>query len=133
VLQKRWLSVPFLVAALGIAWCGLSSAQTADPAVRADYDAAFERTLQNPSDPQTVVKFAELAVQVGDIEGAISALERLLVLDADQPDVELELGVLYYRIGSVEAARTYLNAVRSSSQASSDAKKRAEEFLKAAN
>ncbi len=132
-MQKRLLSMLFLTAALGIVWCRMLSAQTADPTVRADYDAAFQQTLQNPADPRTLLKFAELAVQVGDIEGAISALERLLLLDADQPDVKLELGVLYYRIGSVEAARTYLNAVLSSSQASRDAKKRAEAFLKAAN
>ena len=130
-MHKHWMRVPFLAAALGIVWCGVSSAQTPD-ALRAYYDAAFQQTLQKPSDPPTLVKFAELAVQVGDIEGAISALERLLLLDADQPEVKLELGVLYYRIGSVEAARTYLDAARSSPQASSDTKKRAEEFLKAA-
>jgi Flp pilus assembly protein TadD len=130
-MQKRWLSVPFLAVALAFGLCGMSSAQTPE-ALRAEYDAAFQQTLQKPSDPPTLVKFAELAVQVGDIEGAISALERLLLLDADQPEVKLELGVLYFRIGSVEAARTYLNAALSSPQATSDTKKRAEEFLKAA-
>jgi Flp pilus assembly protein TadD len=45
---------------------------------------------------------------VGDIEGAISALERLLLIDANQPEVKLELGVLYYRLGSKEAALTSL-------------------------
>jgi Flp pilus assembly protein TadD len=102
------------------------------PAERAAYDKAFQTTLEKPSDPETLARFADLAVKVGDIEGAISALERLLLIDANQPEVKLELGVLYYRLGSKEAALTYLEGARSSPQASAQVKDRAEEFLKAA-
>jgi Flp pilus assembly protein TadD len=101
-------------------------------ALRASYKAAFAQTLQNPSDPKTLAHFAEVAVQFGDIEGAISALERLLLVDSDEPQVKLELGVLYYRLGSTEAARTYLQEVRDSNDASEEAKERAAEYLKAA-
>jgi Flp pilus assembly protein TadD len=104
----------------------------ATPAERAAYDKAFQATLEKPSDPETLAKFADLAVKVGDIEGAISALERLLLIDANQPEVKLELGVLYYRLGSKEAALTYLEGARSSSEASPQVRDRAEEFLKAA-
>ena len=103
-----------------------------DPAVRAAYDKAFDESLDKPSDPEVLAKFAELAIQVGDVEGAISALERLLLLDGDQPDVKLELGVLYYRLGSTEAARMYLESARASSEASSETKERAGTFLQAA-
>jgi Flp pilus assembly protein TadD len=104
----------------------------AEPEQRAAYDKAFQATLEKPSDPETLAKFADLAVKVGDIEGAISALERLLLIDANQPEVKLELGVLYYRLGSKEAALTYLEGARSSPAASSQVRDRAEEFLKAA-
>jgi tetratricopeptide (TPR) repeat protein len=76
------------------------------------------------------VHFAEVAVEYGDIEGAISALERLLLIDGQQPDVKLELGVLYFRLGSKEAARSYLEDVSSSKEASNEAKERANTFLK---
>ena len=99
---------------------------------RAAYDKAFQASLEKPSDPETLAKFADLAVKVGDIEGAISALERLLLIDANQPEVKLELGVLYYRLGSKEAAITYLEGARSSAEASPQVRNRAEEFLKAA-
>ncbi len=99
--------------------------------LRHAYDAAFQETLLKPSDADTLVKFADLAVQFGDVEGAISALERLLLVEGDLPDVKLELGVLYFRLGSMEAARTYLEAARSSSQASSEVKERADTFLQA--
>jgi Flp pilus assembly protein TadD len=115
-----------------------NSRQEAKPAeqgsgtsLRAAYDAAFQATLDNPSDPDVLVKFAELAVEFGDIEGAVSALERLLLIDDDQPEVKLELGVLYFRLGSKEAARMYLEAANKSSVASPETKERAEQYLKA--
>ena len=72
-------------------------AQLAEPtaADRAAYDEAFNETLRKPGDPAVLIRFAELAVTVGDLEGAISALERLLLIEGDQPKVKLELGVLY--------------------------------------
>jgi len=99
-------------------------------AMRVLYDAAFQETLRKPADPATLVGFAEIAVKVGDLEGAISALDRLLLIDGDQPDVKLELGVLYFRLGSFEAARSYLDEVRTSARASTAAKARAAEYIK---
>jgi Flp pilus assembly protein TadD len=101
------------------------------PELRAAYEQAFQLSMQNPSDPTTLAKFAELAIQVGDMEGAISALERLLLIDGEQAEVKLELGVLYYRLGSADTARMYLEAARTSKQASAEVKERAETYLKA--
>lgn len=98
---------------------------------RLAYDAAFKETLDKPSDPDTLARFAGLAVQVGDIEGAISALERLLLIDGDQPEVKLELGVLYFRLGAREAGAAYLEAARSAPDATQETRERAETFLKA--
>ncbi len=100
------------------------------PQMRAAYDAAFQATLAKPADPDTLVKYAELAVQVGDYEGAISALERLLLIDGDQPEVKLELGVLYVRLGSFEAARNYFEEVLVSPTATDELKDKAEDYLK---
>ena len=112
------------------------TAATAQPdagpsdALRTKYDQAFAESLEKPADPDVLVHFAEVAVEFGDIEGAISALERLLLIDAEQPEVKLELGVLYYRLGSTEVARTYLQDVSSSKEASNESKERANTFLK---
>src|SRR5471030_1119389 len=112
------------------------TAATAQPdagpsdALRTKYDQAFAESLEKPADPDVLVHFAEVAVEFGDIEGAISALERLLLIDAEQPEVKLELGVLYYRIGSTEVARSYLQDVSSSKEATNEIKERANTFLK---
>lgn len=97
------------------------------------YDAAFEETLRKPADPPTLVHFATIAVKVGDLEGAISALERLLLIDGDNPEVQLELGVLYFRLGSLEAAKSYLEAASKSRRSSPETKNRANAFLKEAS
>lgn len=110
---------------------GAPSLKGPSPELRRAYDEAFQLSMQNPSDPPTLAKFAELAIQVGDIEGAISALERLLLIDGQQAEVKLELGVLYYRLGSLDASRMYLEAARASKEASADVKERADTFLKA--
>jgi Flp pilus assembly protein TadD len=99
-------------------------------AMRSLYDTAFQETLRKPADPATLVAFAEIAIKVGDLEGAISALDRLLLIDGDQPEVKLELGVLYFRLGSFETARTYLEEARTSASASTAVKGRAGVFLK---
>lgn len=98
--------------------------------MRAAYDTAFQETLRKPSDPATLVAFAEIAIKTGDLEGAISALDRLLLIDGDQPEVKLELGVLYFRLGSFEAARGYLEEARLSKRASPILKERAASYLK---
>lgn len=107
-----------------------SPADEKQAALRASYDAAFKATLDKPSDPAVLLKFAEVAVEFGDVEGAISALERLLLIDGDQPEVKLELGVLYYRLGSIETARAYLEEARNSDSASDEIRKRADTYLK---
>jgi len=108
-----------------------AAAQDATPTAqtRAAYEAAFQETLKKPSDPLTVLRFADLAVQVGDLQGAISALERLLLYDSDQPNIKLELGVLYFRLGSDEMARKYLEAARMSTRATRRTRERAEQYL----
>lgn len=104
----------------------LAQTQTVDDA---EYQRAFQETLRNPADPATLLRYADLSVKVGNLEGAISALERLLLIDGDQPKVKLELGVLYFRLGSYEASRSFLEGARSSGTATAETKERATQFL----
>ena len=98
-------------------------------AQRAAYDVAFQATLDKPSDPEVLVNFAKIAVALGDVEGAISALERLLLVEGDQPEVKLELGVLYYRLGAADVAHAYLEQARDSELATDDVRQRANTYL----
>lgn len=103
--------------------------QAVSPELEAEYDAAFQEMLKNPSDLDVLFKFATIASKTGDLEGAISALERMLLVDPDLPRVRLELGVLYYRLGSFEVARSYFEVTLKSASLPPDVKARAEQFL----
>jgi tetratricopeptide (TPR) repeat protein len=76
--------------------------------VQLDYEALFQQMYKSPSNLDVSFKFAEQAVARGDFEAAIGALERMLFFNPNLPRVKLELGVLYFKLGSYELARGYL-------------------------
>jgi Tetratricopeptide repeat len=79
--------------------------------VEAHRRALLARMLQNPADLDTAFEYAELSSQVGDYEAAISTLERMLIFAPNTPRLQLELGILYYRLGSYDVARSYFAQV----------------------
>jgi tetratricopeptide (TPR) repeat protein len=115
-------------AATPVAW-----AQAGSPAAKSEvdrqYDDAFQEMLRQPANLDVLFKFASVASQTGDLEGAISALERMLLINANLPRVRLELGVLYFRLGSYEVARTYLEGALKSPTLPADVRTRAEQFM----
>jgi Tetratricopeptide repeat len=108
----------------------LAQAPAAAPSeVQKQYDDAFKETMRKPADLDVLFRFATLASQTGDLEGAISALERMLLIDPDLPRVRLELGVLYYRLGSYEMSRTYFEGALKSPSVPPDVRAKAEQFM----
>ena len=89
---------------------GLASGQELSAGDRASLEAQkealFQRMLQNPADLDTTFAYADVSARLGDNEAAVSALERMLLFNPDLPRVQLELGALYFRMGSFEIART---------------------------
>lgn len=93
------------------------------------FDLAYEQLIANPSDLDLTVTYAELAVELGDYEAAIAPLERLLVHNPDVPKVKLELGILYYLLGSYDAAKTYLTDAKASAVNEPDIAAQADSYL----
>ncbi|MBT4355833.1 MAG: tetratricopeptide repeat protein, partial [Rhodospirillaceae bacterium] len=75
--------------------------------IRRAYDKAFETMFKDPGNLEKTFSFAGLAIKAGDFEGAISSLERMLILDPNLPRIRYELGVLYFKLGSYDVAATY--------------------------
>lgn len=107
----------------------IPAAATAGGDLQRQYDAAFQEMLRQPANLDVLFKFASLASQTGDLEGAVSALERMLLINPDLPRVRLELGVLYYRLGSYEVARTYLESALKSPNLPPEVRTRADQFM----
>ncbi len=99
-----------LIVVAALLWGGGAVAQEVarGAALEAAYEEAFQEVLKDPANLDKTFRFAELAVRVGDLEGAIGALERMLLYNPDLPRVRLELGVLYFRLQSYAIARAYL-------------------------
>jgi hypothetical protein len=105
-----------LVIVLSLALAGLERAE-AQPAAAADQaalkkeqEALFQRILKNPADLDATFKHAEVSTALGDFEAAIGSLERMLFFNPNLPRVRLELGVLYFRLGSYELSKAYFES-----------------------
>ncbi|MDX5360914.1 MAG: tetratricopeptide repeat protein [Alphaproteobacteria bacterium] len=99
------------------AWIGLAAApswaqgQTTRPDLSPEdrREALFEALQAAPTDVDLLLAYAEASMALDDPEGAIIALERLLILSPDQPEVKLTLGRLYERLGAYDTARAFFS------------------------
>lgn len=129
------LGLILLSAVLPLADAAAQSSGAADPLAaatpeaRARYDAAFAAMIGDPANLDKTFAYAKTAIEVADYEGAIAALERMLFIDPDLPRVRLELGALYFRLGSYEAARTYLTTALAAPAVPPEVRARVEGFL----
>jgi hypothetical protein len=130
----QWLVLAALCAVVmgvggGLALAQAPSAVPPQSALKQQYDEAFRETMVRPADLDALFRFAALATQIGDLEGAVSALERMLLVNQNLPRVRLELGVLYYRLGSYEVARSYLESALRMPSVPPEVRQRAEDYL----
>lgn len=73
------------------------------------YYALFEAMQAAPGDPVKSFDFVQEAIKVGDLRGAISALERMLLHNPTLANIQLELGALYLRVGAADLASQYIS------------------------
>lgn len=99
----------YLVALASVAPANASG----EPVLKQQYDDAFDAMYRDPSDLGKTMQYARLAARIGDLEGAIGALERLLMFNPELTDIQLELGRLYLQLGSNEMARVWLTKAMS--------------------
>lgn len=65
------------------------------PEIEARRESLLKQMIARPNDLDLAFEYAQLSSQVGDYEGAISTLERMLIYSPNTPRLQLELGVLY--------------------------------------
>lgn len=94
---------------------GAASAQILSEQQRAQLQVQkaqlFQRMLGNPADIGAALAYADVAARLGDNEAAVAALERLLLFNPNLSRADLELGALYFRMGSYAVARIYFERV----------------------
>ena len=135
-LRARKLTAPLLVALMLVAALVIGSNRAAAQSDSADldalqkqYDAAFAEIFKDPGNLDKSFQYAEIAVKLGNYEAAISALERMLLIDPNLPRVRLELGVLYFRLGSYQLAKSYLTRAVEGADVPDDVRTRVDVYL----
>ncbi len=87
--------------------------------------------LDDPSNLDIAFEYAALSAQAGDLEGAISTLERMLIFAPGLPRLQLELGVLYFRLGAYETARAYFDGALGAPDVPDEVRQKVEPYLAA--
>ncbi len=88
--------------------------------------------MSDMADPQNSFDFVKAAIALGDLRGAIAALERVLRINPNLANIKLELGILYLRIASPDLAQTYITQALESEDVPELVRLRAERFLERA-
>jgi hypothetical protein len=91
--------------------------------------ALFQKMLADPGNAELALAYARLAAESGDLEGAVSTLERLLIFSPNVAALNLELGTLYYRLGANAAASAYFEAAIAAPDATPAIKATAAAFM----
>jgi hypothetical protein len=108
---------------------GAQPAPGVDPALQAEIQSLFQQLYRDPGNAALTYRYAQLQTLAGNYEAAVAALERLLLVNPNQPVLLFELGQLYFRMGSYQAARTYLLQAQASPQTPPDVQQRIQAFL----
>ena len=101
------LTLSALISAFFLILIGAADAQQSSDQV---FEDAYQEILKDPGNLDKSFRFTQLAIERGDFEAAISALERMLITNPTLSRVRLELGVLYFRLGSYPLAKSYLES-----------------------
>lgn len=80
----------------------------ASPMPSSELREMHQRLLADPSNLDRLYEYAQFAINEGNFESAIGAMEGMLVISKNQPRILLELGVLYQRLGVARTANLYL-------------------------
>lgn len=95
-----------------------------------EVEQAFQEVIGNAGSLAARSKYASLLVRSGNFEGGIAALEGLLIAPDAPASIRLELGVLYFRLGSYAISETYLRAAINDPRLDPQQKRQAESLLR---
>jgi hypothetical protein len=125
-IRAALLAASLVLSVAGFAAEPLSDAERAQ--LQARKEALFQQMVRDPSNLDVTFAYADVAAKLGDDEAAVAALERMLLFNPNLPRVDLELGALYFRMGSFAVARSYFEKAAAASPPP-EVKARVEQYL----
>lgn len=118
------LSVAFLL--------GMPQIAAAQEAPAMSREAAYDALLQDPGNVDKALAYVATLVGDRDYEAAVAVLERLAIRYPDDARIRLEIGVMYYRLGSYLMADKSFEQVKTMPGADPALVAKAEEFSRRA-
>ena len=106
--RSWWALVCCVAIAASLAIPTASWAQTASGAAQQEFEALFQELLRDPSNRALNLRFIEIALEIGDYEAAIGALDRLLFSEPDNPVYLLQIADAYLALESAIPRRADL-------------------------
>lgn len=100
------------------------------PSIDRQVNEAFREVLKTPGDQEAGLRYARLLIAAGNYEGGVAALERQLLSRDPHPSIHVELGVLYYRLGSYQMSESLLRQALSDTRLPDDQRAMAETLLR---
>jgi len=127
--MRLWAKLAIAVAVAALVMSGVRPSLAADAQLESRRNALLMEMLARPNDLDLAFEYAKLSSEAGDYEGAISTLERMLIYAPNTARIQLELGVLYYRLGAYDVARSYFSQVAANPSVPPEAKKQVQLYL----
>jgi hypothetical protein len=93
------------------------------------YQQALDEMLNDVGNPEKSFDFVRAAIEVGDVRGAVAALERMLLINPGLANIQLELGVLYLRYGNADLGRYHIDRALQAPNVPRVVRERAEALL----
>lgn len=93
------------------------------------YEQALAAVLADVGNPDKSFELVQAAVEIGDMRGATGALERMLLIDPRLANIQLELGILYLRLGNPELGRYHIAQALRAPNVPAVVRSRAERYL----
>jgi tetratricopeptide (TPR) repeat protein len=111
---KIWTLLFAWLIGLGLC-CGLSGRDALAATVE-DQQRLLAAMLHEPTNYDAAFEYVRVSEDLSDYEAAIGALERLLFYNPGLTRAQIELGMVYYRLGSYENALYHFKAASASPQ-----------------
>lgn len=128
--QKMRIFAIISVFAISVLLAGGSFAQEQPKTDMAKvFEDTFQKMMKDPANVDVTLQYATVAVSLNNYEAAIPPLERILMFNPNLPKIKLQLGVLYYKLDSMNMAKTYFEEAANSEDASDEIKSSANNYL----
>ena len=127
--MRFWTKLAIAIAVAALVAGGATPSFAADQQSEARRQVLLQEMLARPNDLDLAFEYAKLSSAAGDYEGAISTLERMLIYAPNTARIQLELGVLYYRLGAYDVARSYFSQVAANPSVPPEAKNQVRLYL----